>query len=79
MTMHLALPVPVHSTLHAHALDAACPCPCRYSKDRPRMGDALEIIKFMCKEFWLAVFKKQVDNLRTNHRVRINGHAGRIS
>ena len=36
------------------------------------MGDALEIIKFMCKEFWLAVFKKQVDNLRTNHRVRTN-------
>ena len=34
------------------------------------MQDALEVIKFMCKEFWIAAFKKQVDNLRTNHRVR---------
>ncbi|KAG1680740.1 hypothetical protein FOA52_008072 [Chlamydomonas sp. UWO 241] len=40
----------------------------RYSRDRPRMGDTLEIIKFVCKDFWLAVFRKQVDNLRTNHR-----------
>jgi hypothetical protein len=45
-------------------------CCFRYSKDKPRLGDTLEIIKFLCKEFWLAVFKKQVDNLRTNHRVR---------
>ena len=43
---------------------------CRYSRDRPRMTDPLEVVKFMCKEFWIAVFKKQVDNLRTNHRVR---------
>jgi hypothetical protein len=33
------------------------------------MADPLEVVKFMCKEFWIAVFKKQVDNLRTNHRV----------
>ena len=43
---------------------------CRYSKDKPRLGDTLEIIKFLCKDFWQAVFKKQVDNLKTNHRVR---------
>ena len=42
------------------------------------MGDALEIIKFMCKELWLAVFKKQVDNLRTNHRVRTYRWVGSI-
>jgi hypothetical protein len=42
----------------------------RQTKDKPRLGDTLEIIKFVCKEFWQAVFKKQVDNLRTNHRVR---------
>ena len=44
----------------------------RYSRDRPRMTDPLEVVKFMCKEFWIAVFKKQVDNLRTNHRVRLS-------
>lgn len=42
----------------------------RYSKDKPRLGDTLEIIKFLCKDFWQVVFKKQVDNLKTNHRVR---------
>eukprot|EP00877_Chromochloris_zofingiensis_P013904 jgi/Chrzof1/8768/Cz03g23230.t1 len=40
----------------------------RYSKDRPRLGDTLEVIKFVCKEFWQAIFKKQIDNLKTNHR-----------
>ncbi|KAF8063037.1 trappc6b [Scenedesmus sp. PABB004] len=40
----------------------------RYSRDKPRLGDTLEVIKFVCKDFWLAVFKKQVDNLKTNHR-----------
>lgn len=43
----------------------------RYTKDRPRLGDTLEVIKFLCKDFWTAVFKKQVDNLRTNHRVGV--------
>lgn len=43
----------------------------RYSKDKPRMGEPLEVIKFVCKDFWQAVFKKQVDNLRTNHRVSV--------
>jgi hypothetical protein len=42
----------------------------RYTRDRPRLGDTLEVIKFVCKDFWQAVFKKQVDNLKTNHRVR---------
>ncbi|KJH45893.1 transport protein particle component, Bet3 [Dictyocaulus viviparus] len=27
-----------------------------------------EMVKFICKEFWSAVFGKQVDNLRTNHK-----------
>lgn len=25
-------------------------------------------MKFVCKEFWSSVFKKQIDNLRTNHQ-----------
>ncbi|KIZ02500.1 Trafficking protein particle complex subunit 6B [Monoraphidium neglectum] len=39
-----------------------------YSRDKARLGDTLEVIKFLCKDFWQALFKKQVDNLRTNHR-----------
>ncbi|KAJ1503722.1 Trafficking protein particle complex subunit 33 [Coelomomyces lativittatus] len=38
------------------------------AKDHPRFKDTLEMVKFICKEFWIAVFHKQVDNLRTNHR-----------
>ncbi|CAO2586780.1 Trafficking protein particle complex subunit 6B [Lemmus lemmus] len=25
-------------------------------------------MKFICKDFWTTVFKKQIDNLRTNHQ-----------
>ncbi|MCO5548617.1 hypothetical protein L7F22_002077 [Adiantum nelumboides] len=39
-----------------------------YTKERPRFGDHLEAIKFICKDFWAEIFKKQVDNLKTNHR-----------
>ncbi len=28
----------------------------------------LEAIKFICKEFWLEVFRKQIDKLQTNHK-----------
>mmetsp|Transcript_16540 Transcript_16540/g.29867 ORF Transcript_16540/g.29867 Transcript_16540/m.29867 type:complete len:186 (+) Transcript_16540:48-605(+) len=32
-------------------------------------GDShLEAVKFLCKEFWMAVFRKQIDKLQTNHR-----------
>ncbi|BBN00259.1 trafficking protein particle complex subunit 6 [Marchantia polymorpha subsp. ruderalis] len=40
----------------------------RYTKERPRFADHLEAIKFICKDFWAEVFKKQIDNLKTNHR-----------
>ncbi|KAH0680076.1 hypothetical protein KY285_021083 [Solanum tuberosum] len=40
----------------------------RYTMDRPRFTDHLEAIKFICKDFWSEVFKKQIDNLKTNHR-----------
>ncbi|XP_024527107.1 trafficking protein particle complex subunit 6B isoform X1 [Selaginella moellendorffii] len=39
-----------------------------YTRDRPRFTDHLEVIKFICKDFWAEVFKKQIDNLKTNHR-----------
>eukprot|EP00475_Leptophrys_vorax_P031171 TRINITY_DN4714_c0_g1_i1.p1 TRINITY_DN4714_c0_g1~~TRINITY_DN4714_c0_g1_i1.p1 ORF type:complete len:193 (+),score=3.14 TRINITY_DN4714_c0_g1_i1:136-714(+) len=40
----------------------------RFTKDRARFTDHLDVIKFICKDFWAEVFKKQVDNLKTNHR-----------
>ncbi|CAM8911628.1 unnamed protein product [Rhodiola kirilowii] len=40
----------------------------RYTMDRPRFADHLEAIKFICKDFWSELFKKQIDNLKTNHR-----------
>ncbi|KAL9233267.1 hypothetical protein vseg_008288 [Gypsophila vaccaria] len=40
----------------------------RYTMERPRFTDHLDAIKFICKDFWSEVFKKQIDNLKTNHR-----------
>jgi len=41
----------------------------RFSKDRPRFNDTLDVIKFLCKDLWSLVFGKNIDNLKTNHRV----------
>ncbi|KAI1437694.1 BET3 family protein [Xylaria sp. CBS 124048] len=40
----------------------------RFSRDRSRFTDTLDAIKFICKDLWMLVFKKQIDNLKTNHR-----------
>ncbi|KAL9640493.1 MAG: hypothetical protein Q9164_000243 [Protoblastenia rupestris] len=40
----------------------------RFSRDRPRFADTLDMIKFLCKDMWTLVFRKQIDNLKTNHR-----------
>ncbi|ETW07236.1 hypothetical protein H310_01802 [Aphanomyces invadans] len=40
----------------------------RFSRDRPRMLEPLDVIKFLCKDFWIHIFKKQIDKLQTNHR-----------
>nr|XP_045010390.1 trafficking protein particle complex subunit 6B isoform X2 [Jaculus jaculus] len=40
----------------------------RFTKDTARFKDELDIMKFICKDFWTTVFKKQIDNLRTNHQ-----------
>jgi len=42
----------------------------RMTKECPRFNSQLDIIKFICKEFWMCLFHKQVDNLKTNHQVR---------
>lgn len=41
----------------------------RFSRDRPRFTDMLDVIKFLCKDLWTLLFRKQIDNLKTNHRV----------
>ncbi|KAF8603187.1 transport protein particle component [Ceratobasidium sp. AG-I] len=40
----------------------------RLARDRPRFTDTLDTVKFICKDVWTAVWDKQVENLRTNHR-----------
>jgi len=40
----------------------------RMTKECPRFASELDAMKFLCKEFWLCVFRKQVDNLKTNHQ-----------
>lgn len=39
--------------------------------DRSRFIDNLDVVKFICKDFWVSLFKKQIDNLKTNHKVSI--------
>ncbi|RKF62134.1 Trafficking protein particle complex subunit 6B [Erysiphe neolycopersici] len=40
----------------------------RFSRDRPRFTNTLDVIKFICKDLWVILFRKQLDNLKTNHR-----------
>ncbi|PPJ57999.1 hypothetical protein CBER1_10432 [Cercospora berteroae] len=40
----------------------------RFSQTKPRPQTPLEAIKFICKDLWTILFRKQIDNLKTNHR-----------
>ncbi|XP_076591793.1 trafficking protein particle complex subunit 6B, like [Chaetodon auriga] len=40
----------------------------RLTRDTPSFKDELDVMKFICKDFWTKVFRRQVDNLRTNHQ-----------
>jgi trafficking protein particle complex subunit 6 len=42
--------------------------PFRFSRSSPRPNTPLDAIKFLCKDLWTLLFKKQIDNLKTNHR-----------
>jgi trafficking protein particle complex subunit 6 len=33
------------------------------------LKEELEIFKFICRDFWQHIFSKQIDNLKTNHKV----------
>ncbi|EDV21612.1 uncharacterized protein TRIADDRAFT_30075, partial [Trichoplax adhaerens] len=39
----------------------------RLSKETLRFKDDIDSVKFICRELWNFIYKKQVDNLRTNH------------
>jgi hypothetical protein len=41
----------------------------RLSRDRDRFVEALDVMKFICREFWTEVFRKPIDKLQTNNRV----------
>lgn len=40
----------------------------RFSVNKPRPQTPLDAIKFICKDLWILLFRKQIDNLKTNHR-----------
>jgi len=40
----------------------------KYSREVGWFVDQLDIIKFICKDFWIAVFRKQIDKLQTNYK-----------
>lgn len=44
----------------------------RLTLARAPLASQLDIIKFICKDLFLYVYSKQIDNLRTNHRVSIH-------
>lgn len=48
--------------------DTDRPTPNRISRTTPRPLDPLSTIKFLCKDLWTLLFRKQIDNLKTNHR-----------
>ncbi len=40
----------------------------RFTRNYPKFLTTLEVVKFLCKDFWNSIFGKQVDKLQTNHR-----------
>lgn len=40
----------------------------KITREHPKFKDELELMKFICKDYWMCVFRKQIDNLRTNHQ-----------
>ena len=40
----------------------------RYSRDHPYLDSSLDVVKLLCKELWMLLFKKQIDKLQTNYK-----------
>lgn len=58
----------VRARLEALGLDVGARLIERHAMERERLEADLDVVKFICKDFWEAAFRKQVDVLRTNHR-----------
>ncbi|CAF0869497.1 unnamed protein product, partial [Rotaria sordida] len=50
----------------------------RLSKENPRYRDELDTVKYLCKELWICLFKKQMRNLLNNHQNIYVIHDGRF-
>ncbi len=44
---------------------------CRMTRDRERLLETLDIMKWLCREFWPEAFRKSVDKLQMNNMVRL--------
>jgi len=60
----------VHS-FHSHPSHFIAFISRRLCHGKPYFSETLESIKFVCKDLWTTCWDKQVDNLRTNHRVSL--------
>ncbi|XP_035868981.1 trafficking protein particle complex subunit 6A isoform X1 [Phyllostomus discolor] len=40
----------------------------RLPRETLALREELDVLKFLCKDLWVAVFQKQMDSLRTNHQ-----------
>ncbi|XP_055991498.1 trafficking protein particle complex subunit 6A isoform X1 [Sorex fumeus] len=40
----------------------------RLSREMLALREELDVLKFLCKDLWVALFQKQMDSLRTNHQ-----------
>lgn len=40
----------------------------RFAQSHSKFSSTLEVVKFLCKDLWGAMFGKQVDKLQTNHK-----------
>uniref|UniRef100_A0A8D0MDJ9 Trafficking protein particle complex 6A n=1 Tax=Sus scrofa TaxID=9823 RepID=A0A8D0MDJ9_PIG len=45
----------------------------RLPRETLAFREELDVLKFLCKDLWVAVFQKQIDSLRTNHQVTARG------
>nr|KAF6408290.1 trafficking protein particle complex 6A [Molossus molossus] len=40
----------------------------RLPREMQAFREELDMLKFLCKDLWVAMFQKQIDSLRTNHQ-----------
>lgn len=67
---HPGLPIPAPPGPTASAGPKRLPLPSRLPQETLAFREELDVLKFLCKDLWVAVFQKQMDSLRTNHQVR---------